>query len=239
MNWNWFVLLPVTLLVALLSGCSQPPSAPSPTPEPAAAPTGAPTGAAAAREGSRVVAYRCDGGLEVVAEFEEDGSSVWLFLPGDSAELPRAEGDGGAVYSDGSVTFRAAGDRAWLALQGEAFTCREDRRRSVMEGVKLRGGDFWATGNEPGWTLELYPGLAVLVTDYGTERYEIPVEPPEEDRRAKTATFRGTAGGHELVVVLSGNGPCLDTMADGEVYETHVTVILDGTTLTGCGTALH
>ncbi len=229
----------LALALAALAACGPGPEQPAPPTPSGQEPAAAPAGAAAAREGSRVVAYRCDGGLEVVAEFEEDGSSVWLFLPGDSAELPRAEGDGGAVYSDGSVTFRAAGDRAWLALQGEAFTCREDRRRSVMEGVKLRGGDFWATGNEPGWTLELYPGRAVLVTDYGTERYEIPVGPPEEDRRAKTATFRGSAGGHELVVVLSGNGPCRDTMADGEVYETHVTVILDGRSLTGCGTALH
>ena len=201
-------------------------------------PVGVTGNGAPERTPGRVVAYRCDGGPEIVAAFESGGEGVWLFLPGRGTKLPRVETAGEPVYADGEVTFRPGRDRAVLVFGGEEYLCREDRRRSVVEGVKLRGGDFWATGNEPGWTLELYPGRAVLVTDYGRERFEIPLGPAEKDRRAGTTTWRGSAGGHELTVVLRGGGPCRDTMS-GEVFETHVMVTLDGRVLSGCGMALH
>ncbi len=184
-----------------------------------------------------MVAYRCGEDLDIVVEFEDDGSSAWLFLPGDSAELARGEGAAEPAYSDGTVTLRPGDGRAVLLRDGEELECREDPRRSRLEGIKLRGGDFWATGNEPGWDLELYPDRAVLVTDSGEHRYEIPVGSPEVDREASTTTWRGTADGHELTIVLAP-GPCQDTMAD-ETRETRVTVVFDGRILIGCGMALH
>jgi len=219
----------VTFLL-MAPACGSGPEAGEPEPG-AAAFSAAPAG----REAPRVVAYRCDGDLEIVVEFEAGGRSAWLFLPGDSLELSR-DADS-APWVGGGVTFRPGGGGAVLVREGEELECREDPRRSVIEGAKLRGADFWATGNEPGWVLELHPDRAVLVTDSGGHRSEIPVGPPDEDRENRTTTWRGSAGGHELVVVLSP-GPCRDTMAD-ETLETRVTVVIDGRTLSGCGMALH
>lgn len=108
---------------------------------------------------------------------------------------------------------------------------------SPWEAARARGIDFRATGNEPGWFLELDDGVQiVLVTDYGRRRYEMPAPEPEVDETARRVTFRAESRGNRLVLVLAP-GPCEDTMSD-ETFDTTVTVTIDGETLHGCGRAL-
>ncbi|HUO86217.1 MAG TPA: hypothetical protein VM617_02410 [Thermoanaerobaculia bacterium] len=107
----------------------------------------------------------------------------------------------------------------------------------VWQAAARRGVDFRAVGNEPGWFLELEDGVQiVLVTDYGSRRYEMPAVEPEIDEAARHVTFRSESGGRRLVLVLEP-GPCEDTMS-GERFENSVTVTIDGETLRGCGRAL-
>jgi uncharacterized membrane protein len=95
---------------------------------------------------------------------------------------------------------------------------------------------FRGRGNEPGWNLEIGPDNIVFITNYGSDRYELPTPSPEVNRGQGRTTYRTQANGHELIVVLEAK-ECRDTMAD-ETFEMMVTVTLDGKGLNGCGTPL-
>jgi uncharacterized membrane protein len=112
----------------------------------------------------------------------------------------------------------------------------EISHRPGIEGAQLRGANFWATGNEPGWTLEIGPEKTVLVTNYGERRYEIPTPPPEIDMGLKRTTYQGKSGGVEIVIQITGV-PCQDSMS-GESFGNSVEVRVGPDRVTGCGTTL-
>jgi len=176
--------------------------------------------------------------MYVVASYEGEADDMWLFLPGNTVQLAHEPSASGARYSDGETVFWSKGYEASLNLgDGGNVNCTENRRASILETVKLNGGDFWGTGNEPGWALEMYPDRFVLVTNYGDDRYDLALSDPEEDVDARQTVFRAVGGDVDLIITLSGTH-CLDTMSDHE-YETTVTVQVGETTLRGCGHALH
>lgn len=187
---------------------------------------------------STVRAYDCGNELYVVAEFRPATDDVWLFLPWKSDSLPHIPSASGAKYDDGETTFWTKGDKASLKTgEGVEQSCVENRRRSIVESAKLRGNDYWATGNEPGWSLELGPERMVFVTDYGESRYEAPTPEPASDSSSRTTTWSSIADGHDLVVTIRGER-CADTMSD-ETFESRVEVRLDDRVFSGCGQALH
>lgn len=148
----------------------------------------APDVAAAPAPSTGTFVFECDG-YEFVARVEDE--HVWLFLPGKTVRVPQVPSASGARYSDGRVVFWSKGEQALLEV-GEVSHrgCRNDRARAVWEDAKLRGADFRAVGNEPGWFLEiLYERRIVLVTDYGLARDEF--ENPERttDRRAARTVY--------------------------------------------------
>lgn len=121
---------------------------------------------------------------------------------------------------------------------GARRNCRNNRARAIWEDAKLRGVDFRAVGNEPGWHMAISAGgEIVFVGDYGQTRYRFPTPAPSVDRDARMTTYTAESEGHTLVVELEARR-CLDTMSD-EAFETTVTVALDGDTYRGCGKALH
>jgi putative lipoprotein len=183
-------------------------------------------------------AYECEDGSYVVAQLRPESDDVFLFLPSESLRLPQVPSGSGARYSDGTVTFWTEGREALVGPEsGELVSCRENRRRSIIEDAKLRGNDFWATGNEPGWTLEIGPQTTVFVTNYGQERYEFPTPEAVVDGEARSTIYRGSADGADIVIRILGQ-PCQDSMAD-ESYESTVEIRVDGNPLNGCGMALH
>lgn len=186
----------------------------------------------------RAFAYRCEDGRYVVAHYRDASEEMWLFLPGETVRLPRVEATSGAKYSDGATMFWSQDREATLQEgNGEPVGCLEDRRRSIIEDAKLRGMDFWAAGNEPGWTLEIGRGKTVLVTNYGQDRYELETaEPTVEEENGRT-TYTGRVGGREIAIQISPER-CNDSMS-GESFGSTVTVALDAQVLRGCGTALH
>ena len=190
-------------------------------------------------EGLMAYSFDCvaEAPLSIVVSYR-DPDAVWLFLPEQTVKLPRVRSASGAKYSDGETVFWTQGREARIELpDGRVWACAENRRRSLIEDAKLRGMDFWATGNEPGWTLEIGSDSLVFVTGYGAERHVFPGPEPRVDNEAGIAEWQAEADGHALKVFLTGR-ECRDDMS-GEAFETTVEVVFDGRTLRGCGQALH
>ena len=181
--------------------------------------------------------YECGDGLRFTVRIE--GEKAWLFLPSGTIDLPHVVAASGAKYSDGSVTFWSKGESAMLERENQPRAeCNNNRKQAIWEDAKLRGADFRATGNEPGWHMEISRSYGiVLVTNYGSEHYQFPVTEPASNATSAKTIYETKQGEHELKVVLEGKR-CADSMS-GDKFETTVTVIIDGTQLNGCGSALH
>jgi putative lipoprotein len=183
-------------------------------------------------------AYDCDDGVEIVVQRRATTGDVWVFLPGVSKALPAVPAASGAKFSDGAVTFWSKGGEALVEVDGRRLRCTEDRPRSLREDAKLRGVSFRATGNEPGWLLEITRGGdTVLVTDWGKTRSAFPTTEPVTDPATGRTEYRAAGGGRALTIVLEARD-CRDNMS-GERFPTTVTVRLDRDVLRGCGTPLH
>nr|MBC8425860.1 MliC family protein [bacterium] len=106
-------------------------------------------------------AYDCDDGTQVVAHFENRSGrdEVVLFLPGRTVRLPVVPAASGAKYGDGETSWWVKGiDETRLGFAGaEPCLCRLNPARTRWEDAKLRGVDYRALGNEPGWILEIGP----------------------------------------------------------------------------------
>jgi putative lipoprotein len=180
-----------------------------------------------------VVAFDCADGQAITVRFEN--RSATLMLGENTLRLDQVPAASGARYSNGSATFWTKGREAILVLPGRAETaCTLQKEKSAWEAAQLRGVDFRAVGNEPGWYLEMAFGKRILmVTDTGKQRHSFPApaEAPESD--AAQTTIRARTAEHKLEVVIN-NKPCRDSMS-GERFETSVRATLDGRTFNGCG----
>jgi putative lipoprotein len=185
----------------------------------------------------RTYAYECSDGYNFIARHEK--GKVWLFLPEKTISLSHVPSGSGAKYRDGQVTYWNKGHEALLEIEdAKHLYCKNNQAEAIWEDAKFRGVDFRAVGNEPGWNLEIIRGeKIVFVGDYGQERYAFFTAAPSIDQQARTTVYTAQNDRHELSVTIVGR-PCRDTMG-GEVFETTVTVILDGKAYQGCGKALH
>lgn len=214
-------------------------------------------GGAPGLPGKRVLALDCDG-RSVVLEVSD--SKAWLFLPDQSLEMtPYFFNDGLVRFGhwnsgdmnplDMQVTGETgdyqmglavvlADESIYLEESGTRIDCTVDRPESRFEAAKLGGADFRALGNEPGWELVIWWDRMRLIYDYGVSEFEVPLAGEPEDLEDETGSrFWGEVDGQVLEVVLR-LGPCHDSMSD-QVFETRVSVSLDGRNFTGCGKALH
>ncbi len=182
-------------------------------------------------------AYQCADSTYVVAKFRPQ-DDLTLFLPSGTVRLYHQPSASGARYADSTVAFWSKGREATIEYaDGRRIECLEDRRQSVIEDAKLRGADYWAVGNEPGWTLELFSDSIAFVTAYGTERYRFITPAPEVDGENHRTIYRARTAAHDLTITIS-YGRCRDSMS-GESFEGTVELLFDGTALRGCGQALH
>lgn len=118
---------------------------------------------------------------------------------------------------------------------GPATTEPHEGSDGPWDAARLAGAGFRAVGNEPGWSVEVYPDSLVFVTAYGEERYAFP-DYTEAAPDAEPFVYEASAGGHAITVTLADE-PCQDSMS-GEPFDTSVTVVFDGETLQGCGRLL-
>jgi uncharacterized membrane protein len=131
------------------------------------------------------------------------------------------------------------GEEAMLEVDGERFSaCRRDPRASIWEHAKLNGVDFRATGNEPGWVLEISERTRIdLSYDYGASRIQAISSEPASDPQAMRTTWEANADDQALKIEISATA-CTDSMS-GEPFESTVVIYLGDRKLSGCGRPLH
>lgn len=181
--------------------------------------------------------YECPDGFEFVARTETD--AVWLFLPGNTIDLPLIKSTSGTTYSKGGHLFSVDGDKAMIMSGiGKHSDCRNNRSKAIWEHAKLNGVDFRALGNEPGWYLEISNKTdLLLVADYGELRYQFKSSTIRSEAGKKTTVYEASNNDDTIEVVLTGT-PCQDSMS-GEQFSTTVSVRINDKRYQGCGKALH
>jgi uncharacterized membrane protein len=183
-------------------------------------------------------AYECEPAFAFVAQVTDKQAE--LFLPDRTLTLQRAPASMLAIYGgEGGTAFSMFGESARLEIAPDrSYSCANHPGRAVWEEARLRDVDFRATGNEPGWYLEITDGKTILfVTDYGERRYEFPAPEPRVHQEVALTVFQAGNDAHALSVTLRGEG-CQDTMS-GATFDTRVSVRLDEKDYMGCGKTLH
>ena len=157
-----------------------------------------------------------------------------LVAPDGVQLLLRIRSASGARYAGASDTLWTKGNEALLIRAGRTYRgCAPTGRQRVLADLWRDGALFTAAGNEPFWTLTVWPDSLVLLLDLGATRLT--------HRLAPTAGWPGAAAGYADpaagIVVTTEAGPCLDTMS-GAPYPWAVGVAWDGRELRGCGLPL-
>ncbi len=184
-------------------------------------------------------AFNCGRGMSFVMVRPESalpGQAIDLVMASGRRRLSRVPTASGERYADGGVSVWNKGSQATLELDGSTYTCTEDRPRSIMENAKIRGVEFRASGNEPGWIFELFPDRMAFVGGYGTERATTPRPTPRLGPAPGESEYAADTEAHRLTVRIR-ELQCVDSMS-GERYEATVDVELDGKVYRGCGQGL-
>jgi putative lipoprotein len=101
------------------------------------------------------------------------------------------------------------------------------------DGARAAGVDFRGVGQEPGWMLDIYTQERIRVLwNYGENIADFPLSAPNTSQEGATR-YETQADGHTLAVTIR-RFPCEDAMS-GEAYPSSVEIVIDGTTLNGCG----
>lgn len=187
-------------------------------------------------DASKTYVYACPDGMNFTANIQPE--NAWLFLPGETIHLPQVPSGSGARYFDDRATFWSKGQEAYLKIDGsEHKSCINNPQRAVWEHAKLRGVDFRAVGNEPGWHLEIRPELISYVTDYGNTSRIFARPQPTVDQSGRRVTYLVHDNEDTIHIQIEGR-PCQDSMS-GEEFEATVTIRINDTSYRGCGRPLH
>jgi putative lipoprotein len=207
-------LLPVILLLA---GCAQ----------------------MSAQPAARTFVYDCDGGYRLVAFFTPAvDDRLRLELPTGPRTLLPAPAASGARYVGDGLEFWSKGQNAGLSIDGQApRQCRNNPSAAIWESARRRGVQLRATGNEPGWYLEIGPEKIVYAGQYGRHVLDFPFDPAMISRQQASAIYRTATPENQLEVKIE-TGDCFDSMS-GEKFTRRVTLQLNQQTFYGCGRQLN
>ena len=185
-------------------------------------------------ETSQTQVYECNDYKFSVYNGDRRADEITLYLPEREITLEQVRAASGVKYQNNNVLFWNKGDRALLEIEGNTYNCRRNPLREPRDNRGKRPVDFRATGNEPGWLLEITNHSIRMLTNYANERVVTPVPPPQLTEEAKI--YEAETEAHEIRIVIHQQS-CTDTMSDEE-FESEVTVYLDEETFTGCGERL-
>jgi heat shock protein HslJ/uncharacterized lipoprotein YbaY len=152
--------------------------------------------------------------------------TMHLTVGKETIEMRPVEAASGAKFAatgDSTTTFWSKGDRAMLVLRGQSFP--------ECTRVEKETEAFRATGNEPGWRLEITDAKMTFIGDYGQTRIEAPA--PAAQTTAAFTQYSARTEGHDLIVRIFDRR-CSDTMS-GMPHPNEVVVVFDGKRLNGCG----
>ena len=182
-------------------------------------------------------AWQCDTNGYVVTSHAKDSQGLWIFLPGQTALLRPAPDNSDMHFGNDQLNIKFIGVNAELTIDGQIDSCRENRPMSIREDAKLRGVDYWATGNEPPWRLEMSTTTLILKTGYEQVIHEFATPEPLTESEARITHYETHNMNEHLLIRIEGR-ICNDSMS-GEEFSTTVTLVLDEAELHGCGQALH
>ena len=134
------------------------------------------------------------------------------------------------------------------AIDAGTHTLANELEKTVWQKAILRGVNFRAVGQEPGWLLEIVEGDAILlVTNYGQTKttyvYVDPVTTKQTRRTFNLSNMKSQPSNlpdlslQNKVTVLRETKVCSDNMS-GEEFEFTTIIQLFDITLKGCGRAL-
>ncbi len=168
-----------------------------------------------------------------------DGDQWTVFLPGRFApqsrvahQVPAASG---VKFEGPDLLLWTKGPEARVDINGRSFrSCT--RVVSPPPAGSTLAPRFRALGQEPGWSLTLFPDRLWFVGAYGRRPLAFPLPEPTGDLAANRTTYRAETPAHTLRVVLRDTS-CTDTMS-GASFPYTVSLTLNDTTYAGCGTPL-
>ena len=147
--------------------------------------------------------------------------TVWL------QQLPAASGARYVSVQDPQTGFWSRGERGLLEVRGQQYPeCGAVQDPAPPEPL----GHLRATGNEPGWLLELAGGELRLVLDYGETRITAPA--PEPLHENALTRYRLDLDDTSIEMTLR-QGPCTDTMT-GMPHPYDAVLRIDERELHGC-----
>ena len=175
--------------------------------------------------------YRCG---EVPLDFMALEDGALLVLPWADIELEQVVAASGARYAGSDVAFWTRGqDEAMLTLGDEdAQLCQRSESLSPWTRARQNGMDFRATGNEPGWLVEVAGGdqpRVSLSLDYGSRMLDFDQAAWDEKGLVLTAA----SPGNHLKLRLTETD-CADTMV-GWTFPVQVEMYLNEVELKACG----
>jgi uncharacterized membrane protein len=170
-----------------------------------------------------------------------EGLALWLppRFERPYLALKQTPAASGSRHESEGVVVWLHGEETMLEVDGDRFSaCRRNPKASIWEHAKLGGADFRATGNEPGWVLEIRERTIIdLNYDYGTSQILVSASEPVEDSQSMRTTWEASVDGQALKLEVSAVA-CTDTMS-GDRFESTVVIYLGERKLSGCGRPLH
>jgi hypothetical protein len=210
----------VSALALALGACARSPDSPE---------------AVASRERAappRLVAYDCEEGLALVVTLSGDGRRAEARWADQARGLGRVAGggsrSGGARYEGEGSSLELREEGARLVGGGVDLRCRRGARATSLERWAAEGALVFGVGNEPGWSLVLFPDRFVWDGDYGESHEEARVEA----RAVSDGACVYRAAGARAIRIE--RRLCRDAMS-GAPFAAEVTVTRGAETYRGCG----
>lgn len=187
----------------------------------------------------RTFVYNC--GVESTQDsmitVKVDSDDAWLFLADTTVHLKSIVSPSGAKYQSGDYMYWSKGEEASIKAAGKLYEhCRNDRREATWQDAKLRGVTFRATGNEPGWYMEMKADSIKYVLDYGERRFFTPAPATTQCSDSVSTRYEIETGNHAIEIRIL-NKPC--TSMSGKRFSRSVELEVDGKTYHGCGMAFN
>jgi len=186
---------------------------------------------------SDVYVYNCADSLQLTAHVTTD--STWLFLSDTTVKLGHVPAASGAKYQSPDYLYWSKNGQAlFQGPTSSLMNCTAISKEKSWQAAKLRGVNFRALGQEPGWILEITKGAQMqYIGNYGQDTVVTPVPNPRVDKQKGITTYNALTHAHSMTIKIIDE-PCTDSMSGFEFSST-VTVTVDGKTYRGCGRTLN
>ncbi|MDZ7692967.1 MAG: MliC family protein [Balneolaceae bacterium] len=162
-----------------------------------------------------------------------DTNDAWLFLPDTTIHLPRVRSASGARYATEDYLYWTKDTEAIIEVGNQSYgTCDLDKEEAVWQDARLRGATFRASGNEPGWYLEMFPDSTTIILDYGQDTLKIPTPKPHAQTAQADTLYKMDAADHSGSIAVKRE-PC--TLPSGKEFSLITFLTVDEKEYRGCG----